>query len=432
MIETTTPPARAAIHVMLKPRGPVCNLDCAYCYYLPKAGLYPGSNFRMTEATLERFTRQYLAAQPGPEATFAWQGGEPTLMGLDFFRRAVQLQQKYRPAGVSVLNSLQTNATTLNAEWCRFFRDNGFLIGVSLDGPAALHDVYRLDKGGAPSFDKVMAGLALLSQHGVPFNVLATVHAANERHPVEVYRFLRDSAGAQYIQFIPIVQREEGPPSLAGNTIHPRSVGSRGYGEFLITVFDEWVRRDVGRVFVQMFDVALAGWLGEPAGLCVFEEVCGASLAMEHNGDVYSCDHFVEPHHRLGNLESMTLAQMAGSTQQQQFGLSKRDALPGQCRSCEFRFVCNGGCPKDRVRSTPDGQPGLNYLCEGYKAFFRHIDGPMRFMAGELHAERPAANIMARLTGRTNSPAARTGPGRNDPCPCGSGLKFKKCHGRVT
>jgi uncharacterized protein len=385
----------------------------------------------MSEQTLEEFTRQYIAVQHAPEVTFAWQGGEPTLMGLDFFRRAVQFQQEYRRPGMTVLNALQTNATTLDAEWCRFFRENGFLVGVSLDGPASLHDVSRLDKGGAPTFERVMAGVAMLSRHHVPFNVLSTVHAANERHPVETYRFLRDVAGAEYLQFIPIIQRDDGPDSPPGSGVHPRSVGGRAYGDFLIAVFDEWVRRDVGRVFVQMFDVALAAWLGQPPGLCVFEEVCGASLAMEHNGDVYSCDHFVEPRHRLGNLETVTLGQMAGSTQQQSFGLSKRDGLPGYCRRCEFRFACNGGCPKDRVGATPEGEPGLNYLCEGYRAFFRHVAGPMRFMAAELRAGRPAANIMPYLAGTNKVQSARTTPRRNEPCPCGSGLKYKRCHGRL-
>jgi uncharacterized protein len=422
--------APPAIQVMIKPRGAVCNLGCAYCYYLPKADLYPGSDFRMSDETLEEFTRQYIAARQAPEVTFAWQGGEPTLMGLDFFRRAVQLQQKFRPRGVAILNALQTNATTLDDEWCRFFRDNGFLVGVSLDGPATLHDVYRLDKGGAPTFDKVMAGLAMLSRHRVPFNVLTTVHAANERRPLEVYRFLRDVAGARYIQFIPIVQRSHRPGDWLGGAVHPRSVSGRGYGEFLMAVFDEWVRSDVGRVFVQTFDVALAAWLGQPSGLCVFDEVCGASLVLEHNGDLYSCDHLVEPGTLLGNIHTTTLARMAGSAQQRAFGLAKRDTLPALCRQCAFRFACNGGCPKDRLRSAPDSESGLNYLCEGYQAFFRHIDAPMRFMAGELRAGRPASNIMANRSDPREVPPPPAGPGRNDPCPCGSGLKFKRCHGR--
>lgn len=401
---------------MVKPRGAVCNLDCAYCYYLPKAELYPGSDFRMSDETLEEFTRQYIAVQNVPEVTFAWQGGEPTLMGIDFFRHAISLQKKYRPPGVTILNALQTNATTLDDDWCRFFHDNGFLIGVSLDGPAAVHDAYRRDKGGAATFGRVMAGLALLARHGVESNVLATIHAANERRPLEVYRFLRDAAGARYIQFIPIVQRD------SDGRVNPRSVTSLGYGEFLNAVFDEWARRDVGRVFVQSFDLALGAWMGQPVGLCFFAETCGASLVLEHNGDLYSCDHLVEPRTRLGNIATDTLTAMAGSAQQLAFGQAKRDTLPRRCLECAFKFACNGGCPKDRLISTPDGEPGLNYLCEGYRAFFRHVDVPMRRMAAAI---MPAPELPR------PGPLAPAGPRRNGPCPCGSGLKYKKCHGRA-
>ena len=422
--------APRAFHIMTKPRGAICNLDCAYCYFLSKEMLYPGSRFRMANDLLESYTRQYIEAQRVPEVTFAWQGGEPTLMGLPFFRRAVELQRKYRRPGMRIHNTLQTNATLLDDDWCRFLREQSFLVGASLDGPRELHDAYRVDKGGHPTFDRVMAGIALLKRHGVEFNILTTVHAANADHPLEIYRFLRDEVGTQFMQFIPIVQRDNETGFQEGEAIAPRSVTARQYGDFLIAIFDEWVRRDVGRVFVQIFDVALAAWVGERPGLCIFEETCGAALAMEHNGDVYSCDHFVEPAHKLGNIQHIPLIELVASPQQRQFGLAKRDTLPRYCRECEVRFVCNGGCPKDRTLRTPDGEPGLNYLCAGYKAFFTHIDRPMRIMAAELGAGRPPANVMCLLAAEQAEWERRLArAGRNDPCPCGSGRKFKKCHG---
>jgi uncharacterized protein len=392
--------------------------------------LYPGSRFRMAEALLEDFTRQYIAAQRVPEVTFGWQGGEPTLMGLAFFERAVELQQKYRKPGMRIRNALQTNGTTLDDDWCRFFKKHHFLIGLSLDGPRELHDTYRLDKGGNPTFDRVMTGLALLKKHQVEFNILTTVHAANAPHPLAVYRFLRDDVGARFIQFIPIVERLNEAGSQEGVEIGGRSVAGRQYGDFLIAIFDEWVRRDVGRVFVQLFDVALAAWLGQNPGLCVFEETCGTALAMEHNGDLYACDHFVEPRYRLGNIQTIPLAELVAAKPQQQFGQAKRDALPRYCRECEVRFVCNGGCPKNRVLRPPDGEPGLNYLCAGYGAFFTHIRQPMTIVAAEVRAGRPPANIMLYLAKEDVALQRRlTKARRNDPCPCGSGLKFKHCHG---
>ncbi|OGG43670.1 MAG: anaerobic sulfatase maturase [Candidatus Handelsmanbacteria bacterium RIFCSPLOWO2_12_FULL_64_10] len=424
--------APAAFHIMLKPRGAICNLDCAYCYFLSKEMLYPGSRFRMAADLLEEYTRQYIEAQRVPEVTFAWQGGEPTLMGLDFFRLAVDLQQKYRRPGMVVHNALQTNGTTLDDDWCRFLRERDFLVGISIDGPRDLHDAYRVDKGGHPTFDAVMAGLNLLKKYGVEFNVLTTVHAANAGHPLEVYRFLRDEVRTDFIQFIPIVERDNDTGFQEGERLTDRSVTGRQYGDFLIAIFDEWVRRDVGRVYVQIFDVSLAAWLGRPPGLCIFEETCGAALAMEHNGDLYSCDHFVEPRYKLGNLLELPLIDMVASEKQRQFGLAKRETLPRYCRECEVRFVCNGGCPKDRIIRTPDGEPGLNVLCEGYRAFFNHIDPATRFMASEWRAGRPPANIMAHLAQQEAEWQRHlAGVGRNDPCPCGSGLKFKRCHGKL-
>lgn len=421
--------APAAFHVMTKPRGAICNLDCTYCYFLSKERLYPGSGFRMTSALLERYVRQYIEAQRVPEVTFAWQGGEPTLMGLDFYREAVALQEKYRRPGMRILNTLQTNGVLLDDDWCRFFHEHGFLIGLSLDGPRELHDAYRVDRGGQGTFDRVMRGVSLLKKHRVEFNILTTIHAANADHPLEVYRFLRDEVGTRFIQFIPIVERDNDTGFQEGEAITDRSVTARQYGDFLIAIFEEWIRRDVGKVYVQMFDVALAAWAGLPPGLCVFAETCGTALALEHTGDLYACDHYVEPRYLLGNIQEIPLAELVASEPQRQFGLAKRDTLPRYCLECEVRFVCNGGCPKDRVLTTPDGEPGLNYLCAGYRAFFNAIDRPMRYMAAELRAGRAPANVSAYVARREADLRRRFAQaGRNDPCPCGSGRKFKRCH----
>jgi uncharacterized protein len=420
-----------AFHLMTKPRGAICNLDCAYCYFLSKEKLYPNSNFHMTDNLLQEYTRQYIEAQHVPEITFTWQGGEPLLMGLDFFRQAISYQQQYRKTGMRIMNALQTNGVTLDDEWCAFFKANDFLIGISLDGPRQLHDTYRVDKGGKPTFDRVIRGLHFLQRHQIEFNILTTVHAANADHGLDIYRFLRDEVGAQYLQFIPIVERKNNTGFQEGNNVTPRSVSAEGYGQFLIDIFDEWVRRDVGQVYVQMFDVALAAWVGDSPGLCVFEETCGTALALEHNGDVYSCDHFVEPKHFVGNIVDIPLSEIVISDQQMQFGRAKRDGLPQYCRECDVRFVCNGGCPKDRFIATPDGQAGLNYLCAGYKAFFQYIREPMNVMANELAYQRPPANVMWYMTHKdVGLQSAFAHARRNDPCPCGSGLKFKKCHGR--
>ena len=388
-----------AFHVMTKPRGSVCNLDCRYCYYLKKENLYPNSSFRMDEKTLDLYIRQYIEAQQVPEVTFAWQGGEPTLMGLEFYQQAIALQKKYCRPGMQIHNTMQTNGTTLNDDWCQFFKQNNFLIGLSLDGPRELHDAYRVDKGSQPTFERVMTGLNLLKTHNVDFNILTTVHAANALHPLKVYRFLRDEIGTQFIQFIPIVERDNAMGNQEGYKVTKRSVAGKQYGDFLITIFDEWVRRDVGKVFVQIFDVALAAWLGERAGLCIFEPTCGQGLALEHNGDLFSCDHYVEPNFRLGNIHETPMRELTVLPQQQKFGQDKLDTLPRYCMECEVRFICNGGCPKNRIRKTPQGEDGLNYLCPGYKAFFTHIDRPMRIMARLLRSGRPAAEVMKTYSG---------------------------------
>lgn len=392
-----TTPSPPAFHLMTKPRGAVCNLDCKYCYFLKKEELYPGVELRMSDDVLESYTRQYIEAQRVPEVTFAWQGGEPTLMGLEFFERAVEFQKKHRKPGMKVINALQTNGTILDDEWCAFFKEHDFLIGLSLDGPRKLHDKYRVDKGGKASFDRVMEGLDFLKKHQVEFNILTTVHAGNVEHPLDVYRFLRDEVGTQFIQFIqfiPIVERKNDSGYQEGFKVTKRSLTGKGYGQFLIAIFDKWLRQDVGRVYVQIFDIALGVWYGQRAGLCIFEETCGLALAMEHNGDLYSCDHYVEPNFFLGNIDQENLMDLVASDEQSQFGSAKRDRLPRYCQECEVRFICNGGCPKNRIRRTPDGEEGLNFLCQGYKTFFNHIDEPMKVMVQLLRTGRPPADVM--------------------------------------
>jgi uncharacterized protein len=418
-----------AFHVMMKPQGAICNCRCQYCYYLPKEHLYPDSDFRMSDGVLETFTRQYTEALDVPEVTFAWQGGEPLLMGLDFFERAVQLQKRHQRPGLTISNTLQTNGILLSDEWCRFFREHGFLIGISVDGPGHLHDLYRVDRANHPTFERVMSGLELLRHHEVEFNTLTCVHSGNADCPSEVYRFLRDDIHSGFMQFIPVVSRDSDARSQQGENVREHSVGGMHYGHFLKTIFDEWVRRDVGKVFVQAFDAALAAWVGQAPGVCVFGETCGTAMVLEHNGDLYSCDHFVEPDCLLGNLVETDLTRLVGSVQQSQFGLAKRNSLPGYCQQCRVRFACNGGCPRNRISLTPDGEPGLNYLCEGYRAFFMHIAPQMQFMARELAAARPPANIMI-AAARQDADLQRklAMAKRNDPCPCGSGRKFKHCH----
>jgi uncharacterized protein len=397
-MKQTKPQAHNPFQVMVKPVGASCNLNCAYCYYLSKNRLYPQDSPRMSEELLDEFTRQYIHSQPGHKITFSWQGGEPTLMGLPFFRLAVELQKKYRRSGTRIHNSLQTNGTLLTNEWGQFFRENKFLIGISLDGPACYHDVYRRDRGDRPTFSKTLKGISILNENKVQFNILTCVHAANVDHPLEVYRFLRDEISARFIQFIPIVERDNTSGYQEGNKVTKRSVTGLQYGKFLIEVFEEWVHRDVGKIFVQIFDVALGLWSGRKSGLCVFDETCGSALALEHNGDLYSCDHYVEPRCFLGNILEINLLDLALSERQIRFGQDKRQSLPRYCMECKVRFACNGGCPKNRVLLTPSGEDGLNYLCDGYKAFFEHIDRQMNIMVYLLRNNRAPAEIMDILT----------------------------------
>lgn len=420
-----------AFHVMAKPSGSACNLNCDYCFFLKKEKLYPESNFRMPDDVHEAFIKQLLEAHEVPKVTVAWQGGEPTLMGIDFFRRSAELQRKYAKPGTRIESTFQTNGILLNDEWCRFFHENGFLIGLSVDGPEKLHDFYRKDKAGRGTFDRVLRATRLLQKHRVEFNILCTVNRRNGDHPLDVYRFFRDELGEHYIQFIPVVERENENGFQEGNKVTDRSVRPGQWGRFLVGIFDEWVRRDVGKMFVVNFDGALAGWLGRAGTVCIFGRTCGEGTALEHNGDLYSCDHFVEPNYYLGNILEHPLAELVASDRQHKFGQDKWDTLPGVCRRCEFLHVCNGECPKNRFVNTPDGEAGLNYLCEGYKAFFKHADHAMRIMADLLRRGRLAEGVMKALAAEEKvENRGPVNPPRNAPCFCGSGLKYKRCHGR--
>jgi len=414
---TFPPGAPPAFHVLAKPTGSICNLDCTYCFFLSKEQLYPGDRFRMSDEVMRAWIAQVIDGHRTPEVTIALQGGEPTLMGVDFLRRVVAHARDVAGPGRALEFTLQTNGTLLDDEWCEFLAANDVLVGLSLDGPAVMHDAYRVDKQGRPTYDRVRAAWDLLQRHGVATNVLCSVHAANAEHGVEVYRHLRDDLGVRFIQFIPIVERvTETTVTLAergwgeraadrplyvqaGTATTSRSVTPEAWGRFLVDVFDEWVACDVGEVFVTMFDAALAAWVGLPSLMCIFSERCGTAVALEHNGDVYSCDHYVEPDHLLGNVTTTTLVELVASPQQRAFGDAKATTLPAQCRSCAVRFACHGECPRNRFAITADGEPGLNHLCAGYYAFFTHIDRPMRIMADLLRRGRPADQVMDLIGG---------------------------------
>jgi uncharacterized protein len=416
---------------MAKPTGSRCNLHCAYCFFLKKEGLYPGSSFRMSDEVMEEYIRQTIEAHKTQRVTIAWQGGEPTLMGLDFFRRSIEVEKHHLRPGMTIENTIQTNGVLIDAAWCRFLHDNNFLVGLSLDGPREFHDVYRRDKSGRSVFDRVVKAAQLMQAHEVEFNVLCTVNAVNSRHPLRVYRFFRDALKARYLQFIPIVERDNVSGFNESCRVTERSVTPEQYGRFLTEIFDEWVHRDVGSMFVQLFDGALASWVRGYSTLCIFQPRCGEGVALEHNGDVYSCDHFVEPRYHLGNILDRPVAELVGSAGQRAFGEKKSADLPAYCRSCGYLFACNGECPKNRFVRTPDGEPGLNYLCAGLKIFFRHTQKPMQTMADLLRRGHDAAKIMHILASESGSWDERLArAGRNDACPCGSGLKFKKCHGQ--
>jgi uncharacterized protein len=372
---------------MIKPAGAACNLACAYCYYLEKTALYPGAHLRMDDATLEGVTVAYLDAHPGPEVVFGWQGGEPLLMGLPFFERAVALQAQHARPGRRVVNALQTNATLIDDDWAAFFAAHDFLIGVSLDGPPELHDPNRRDPAGRPTHARVVAGLKCLQRHGVQHNALVTVNRTNAAEPLRVYRYLT-GLGLEHVQFIPIVERE----SRASRKVTPHSVRPEPYGDFLRAVFDYWARHDVGRVYVQLFESALSIWLGGPPSLCVFSPTCGRALAVEHNGDLYACDHYVYREHRRGNLLRDALESLVEGASQRNFGAAKAD-LTARCRQCRVRAFCHGDCPKHRLRQGDDGK-AISYLCSAYEGFFAHSAPVLQAMANEIRAGRPATNVM--------------------------------------
>ena len=403
---------QANYHLLAKPAGAACNLGCQYCFFLSKENLYQGDSYLMNDELLEIYIKQLLESSPGPQVDIAWQGGEPMLRGLNFYKRSVELANQYRKPHQQILHTIQTNGTLINDEWAVFFKQNNYLVGLSIDGPRAMHDVYRVSKKGEGSFDDVIRGWNCLRQHHVDVNILCTINASNADHPLEVYRFFRGELQAEYIQLIPIVERATADTitfanrgwgglkgtdrplyKQEGSLVTERTVTAEQFGKFLIGIFDEWVQRDVGKVFVTTFDVALGSWLGQHNS-CVVSPTCGNALVLEHNGDVYSCDHFVEPDYKLGNIKETTLQALVNSEQQRRFGLNKFDTLPKYCKECPVLFACYGECPRNRFIKTPDGEDGLNYLCAGYKAFFTHIDAPMKTMANLIRQGRYADEIM--------------------------------------
>ncbi len=390
------------LYVMLKPAGAHCNLACKYCYYLEKNKLYPtAQRHLMSDEMLEQFTREYIEAQTMNQVLFTWHGGEPLLRSLDFYRKALSLQQKYA-GGRRIDNVIQTNGTLLTDEWCEFFAQNHWLVGISIDGPQPDHDHYRLTAAGKPSWKKVMQGIKLLKKHGVEWNAMAVVNAYNANHPLEFYRFFKEN-GCQFLQFTPIVERltrhEDGRTlaSLADKdeiSLSEASVAPEQWGYFLCAIFDEWVRKDVGKIFVEIFDCTLANWMGISPGICAYSKECGHAGVMEHNGDVYSCDHFVFPEYKLGNIRDYSLIDMLYGEQQQEFSRLKHSSLPRQCKECDMEFACHGECPKNRFMKDKYGDSGLNYLCPGYYHYYQHVAPYMDYMKQELMAQRPPSNIM--------------------------------------
>lgn len=410
-VEITEHRAEQPFHIMVKPIGPKCNLDCQYCFYLEKEMLFgDGERWKMDDAVLESYVKRYIEAQPSRQVTFAWQGGEPTLCGVEFFEKVVRWQKQYGQ-GREIENAFQTNATLLDDEWGAFFKRENFLIGVSIDGPAELHDAYRVTRSGKGTHEEVMRGIEVLKRHKVDFNTLTCVNRANQDKGPEVYAFLK-GIGSRYMQFIPIVERlpdEEAkrlglwhstPPKFAEEDdnfdapVTEWSVQPKAYGRFMWSIFKRWVQQDVGKIYVQLFDVALGKWAGERGGLCIFSEECGRALALEHDGSLYSCDHYVYPDFKVGNIKEQAMAAMVDSAFQKGFGKAKKSTLPKYCRECEVRFACNGGCPKQRFLVTPEDEKGLNYLCSGYRFIFNKMDPYMRAMADLLQDRQPPALVM--------------------------------------
>ncbi len=442
-VDTLTADAPAGFHLLAKPSGSTCNIDCTYCFFLSKEALYPNDKHRMSEATLEAYIRQLLESHRAPNVTVAWQGGEPTLMQLDFFRRSIELVEKYRRPGQVVEHTFQTNGLLLDDDWCVFFKQHNFLVGLSVDGPRELHDTYRLDRRGKGTFDLVIKGWEYLRRHSVDYNILCTVNAANEKHGRTVYRFFRDELGAKWVQFIPIIERtseqtmqianqqgwSENPGgrkrllyTQTGNLVTERTVGAEQYGRFMVDVFEDWVRHDIGKVYVQLFDVTLEAFFGRHL-LCMHAPVCGHGPVLEHNGDLYSCDHFVEPRYLLGNIHQTHMQKLVALPEQRKFGNDKSDTLTAQCRVCKVRNWCNGGCPKDRFALSREGEPGHNYLCPGLELFFMHTGPKFRAMANLIQQRRYPAEVMAQIAAED----VKRGPYM--PCHCGSGRNFRFCHG---
>ena len=402
MNDNIATPFAKPLYVMLKPAGAHCNLACKYCYYLEKNNLYQNTpRHLMSDEMLEQFTREYIEAQTMPQVLFTWHGGEPLMRSIDFYKKALALQKKYAN-GKQIDNVIQTNGTLLTDEWCEFFAQNHWLVGISIDGPQEYHDHYRVTPAGKPSWEKVMQGISLLKKHRVEWNAMAVVNAYNAEHPLEFYHFFRDN-GCQYLQFTPIVERltehEDGRTlaSLADDREIPltdTSVTPQQWGNFLCTIFDDWVRHDVGKTFVEIFDCTLANWMGVLPGICAYSKECGHAGVMEHNGDVYSCDHFVFPEYKLGNIRDQSLIDMLYGEKQQAFSRLKHTSLPRQCKECDMEFACHGECPKNRFEKDKYGEPGLNYLCQGYYQYYSHVAPYMDFMKRELLAQRPPANIM--------------------------------------
>ena len=402
MNDNIATPFAKPLYVMLKPAGAHCNLACKYCYYLEKNNLYQNSHRHlMSDEMLEQFTREYIEAQTMPQVLFTWHGGEPLMRSIDFYKKALALQKKYAH-GKQIDNVIQTNGTLLTDEWCEFFAQNHWLVGISIDGPQEYHDHYRVTPAGKPSWEKVMQGISLLKKHRVEWNAMAVVNAYNAEHPLEFYHFFRDN-GCQYLQLTPIVERltehEDGRTlaSLADDREIPladASVTPQQWGNFLCTIFDDWVRHDVGKTFVEIFDCTLANWMGVLPGICAYSKECGHAGVMEHNGDVYSCDHFVFPEYKLGNIREQSLIDMLYGEKQQAFSRLKHTSLPRQCKECDMEFACHGECPKNRFEKDKYGEPGLNYLCQGYYQYYSHVAPYMDFMKRELLAQRPPANIM--------------------------------------
>jgi uncharacterized protein len=410
--------AESQFQIFVKPVGAACNLRCDYCYYLEKKALYPGiRGVRMSLEILESYIKQHMNAFPGTIINFSWHGGEPTLAGLDYFEDIVELQQKYKPAGSTITNNIQTNGTLIDDAWCGFLSKHGFSVGLSMDGPAEMHDTHRRTADGRPTHSQVLGSYRLMQRHRIPCDILCVVNAVNVRRPIEVYRFFKQ-IGAQYLGFIPLVE-----PAWDGK-VSDRTPSPEAWGNFLCAIFDEWLGRDIGRVQVQIFEEVARKALGHQHALCIFREQCGDVPVIEHNGDFFSCDHFVHPAFHIGNIVQTPLVELFESPAQRQFGEAKSESLPGYCRKCEVLDMCHGGCPKDRIIDSPDGQAGLNYLCAGYRRFFNHSRRFAEQLAIQSRAQSQGANSVRHpgSYGRTTQKI-----GRNDPCPCGSGKKYKNC-----